>query len=89
MFCIAPGIKWNDKMKTYTYTHIHTHTCAERGEKGREGVMAILGCPLDYFGMNYSPEVEGTPVIQILYQKDKLPLILILRLEDTDFWSRI
>ena len=35
--------------------------------------MAIPGCQLDYIWMNYNPEMEGTPVIQIL------------RLEDTCF----
>jgi len=34
-------------------------------------------------GMNYNPEMEATPVIQILSQEDNMPLIQILRLKDT------
>jgi hypothetical protein len=34
------------------------------------GVMAIPSCQLDYMGMNYNPEMEGTPVIQILWLED-------------------
>ncbi|ERE66801.1 hypothetical protein H671_8g19174 [Cricetulus griseus] len=33
--------------------------------------------------MNYNPEMEGTPVIQILKQEDTEPLIRTFRLEDT------
>ena len=39
-------------------------------------------------GTNYNPEMEGTPVIQILRQEDNMPLIWILSLEDTSSWSR-
>jgi hypothetical protein len=36
-------------------------------------------------GMNYNPEMEGTPMIQVLRQKGNMPLRQILRLEGTGF----
>ena len=36
-------------------------------------------------GMNYNPEMEGTPLIQILSRGENTPLIWILRREDTKF----
>lgn len=39
-------------------------------------MMAIPSCQLDYIYMKYNPEMKYLPVIQIL------------KLEDTGFWSR-
>ena len=42
---------------------------------------AILGCQLDYPGMNFNLEMEGKPVSPILKHEDNVPLVWILTLE--------
>ena len=57
----------------------HTHTLHSVSQSHLSG---------DYYGMNCNPEIEGTSVIKTLRQEDNMPLIWILRQEDTRFSSR-